>query len=552
MPILDTFQIAETDYDINASELETSATIDGVAYEPTTGVSRYAVCATAAGTAAKVTTIANEIVISAGTMLRVKFSNGNTAENPTLTVNGGTAYPIMVSGANPAPAGAWLAGEVIDLCYDGANWQIVGGALATDTTAGRVMLDTTLSQAGKAADAKTAGDAIAAKQDTLTGTEEQYVRFDENGDPVATTPDSDPVDGSSNLVESGGVFDALVNLYPTDTISNVTVAAFPDGADGVPVKSLTVNITPVQTAGTPTPDAPLPISGWTGANVGVDGANDLDQTFELGTINSQGVPVASSGNMRSVYFSPVEPSTQYVILNRGRKNFRFFFYKADESFRYRSNSIQDPVVRFATGSDDRYIKIVFSGTEYDGNFVLCKADDIVDYPISFPAEAGTVYGGLLTDNGNGTWTMQPTFAIADLGTLTWTDNSTPLSATTGLQSVIEKPASTTDVAEAICSAYVVAARASIADAQISVATNGALVASDTRFVGKTAAQIQALLEGVQFVYRLATPAAPIPLTAETVKTLLGQNNIFADTGDVAELVYHADVSLYIAKKLSEV
>ena len=50
-------------------------------------------------------------------------------------------------------------------------------------------------------------------------------------------------------------------------------------------------------------------------------------------------------------------------------------------------------------------------------------------------------------------------------------------------------------------------------------------------------------------YPLATPEV-YQVDPEIVKTLLGVNNIYADTGDV-EVTYRADIDLYIAKKIAE-
>ena len=59
--------------------------------------------------------------------------------------------------------------------------------------------------------------------------------------------------------------------------------------------------------------------------------------------------------------------------------------------------------------------------------------------------------------------------------------------------------------------------------------------------------------GQKLVYELATPVT-IPLTAEQVgaviTTFKGNNNVWADTGDVS-LDYRADTKKYIDKKLAE-
>lgn len=58
------------------------------------------------------------------------------------------------------------------------------------------------------------------------------------------------------------------------------------------------------------------------------------------------------------------------------------------------------------------------------------------------------------------------------------------------------------------------------------------------------------MSGVQIVYALATPTT-VQLTPTQVSTLLGQNNIWADAGEVS-VVYRADTGLYIDKKLAQV
>ena len=52
---------------------------------------------------------------------------------------------------------------------------------------------------------------------------------------------------------------------------------------------------------------------------------------------------------------------------------------------------------------------------------------------------------------------------------------------------------------------------------------------------------------IQFVIPLATPQT-YQLTPTEVKTLLGSNNVWADSGDVT-IEYYADTKLYIDKKL---
>ena len=61
----------------------------------------YGVCSTAAGTAAKTVTVDN-FVLETGAAILVKFSNKNSASNPTLSVNSSTAKPIVRYGTTAA------------------------------------------------------------------------------------------------------------------------------------------------------------------------------------------------------------------------------------------------------------------------------------------------------------------------------------------------------------------------------------------------------------------------------------------------------------------
>ena len=57
------------------------------------------------------------------------------------------------------------------------------------------------------------------------------------------------------------------------------IASFEDGADGLPLKQLTVNIEPVQAGtGDPSPDNVRPISGWAGCNISHSGADTSNPT----------------------------------------------------------------------------------------------------------------------------------------------------------------------------------------------------------------------------------------------------------------------------------
>ena len=82
----------------------------------------YVNCTTGAGTAAKTVPL-SDFALSTGIRLVVKMSYANTAASATLNVNNTGAKTLYYNG-NPASAdNTWEAGEVLDVYYDGANYQ---------------------------------------------------------------------------------------------------------------------------------------------------------------------------------------------------------------------------------------------------------------------------------------------------------------------------------------------------------------------------------------------------------------------------------------------
>lgn len=87
----------------------------------------YATCSTAAGTAAKVATLAaGSISLTEGVTVSVTFSNTNTAANPTLNVNGTGAKAIRTNGLASC---YWMAGTAVTFTYDGTYWQCCSAAV---------------------------------------------------------------------------------------------------------------------------------------------------------------------------------------------------------------------------------------------------------------------------------------------------------------------------------------------------------------------------------------------------------------------------------------
>jgi hypothetical protein len=162
--------------------------------------------------------------------------------------------------------------------------------------------------------------------------------------------------------------------------------------------------------------------------------------------------------------------------------------------------------------------------------------DGTTYSITFPAEAGTVYSGTL-DVTTGLLTAD--MAMADLGELAYwfKDTKRPgvffSSASAGLRKTSGFCA---------CSEYKwrnegvpSPGNLSLADNTISLYPSyggGYIFVVDIAKAELTAEQFKTAMSGVQFCYELATPVT-YQLTPQEITTLIGTNNVWADTGNVS-------------------
>ena len=115
-----------------AAKLTTARTIDGMAFDGTKNITHFCVCSTAAGTAAKTVNLPGFVVATnqayTGARISVKFTNGNTATSPTLSVNGSTAFPISWPGGALANI---EANQVLDMVFQFGStggFNVVGSA----------------------------------------------------------------------------------------------------------------------------------------------------------------------------------------------------------------------------------------------------------------------------------------------------------------------------------------------------------------------------------------------------------------------------------------
>ena len=359
--------------------------------------------------------------------------------------------------------------------------------------------------------------------------------------------------------------DILNSAYVTDTASGA-IASFPDGADGVPVKSLTVNIEPVQSgSGDPSPDNVRPISGHTSAVVTRTGKNLFDASMLLdgtGWTESNGVYSGSTADLTNKYPNALPVSVlpydgqltlscDYYNSSSSRWGYVYFYYTdgTENYHQLNASSWTHLTATSAQGKTVERIRIGNSNTQtgYLRNIQLEFGASATAYE-SYNGQTvtidldGTCYGGTL-DVLTGVLTVDR--AMVDLGSLTWNYDS-------GL-SRYESSVISDMKPSAARSGYILSDRyQSITDGRPSgnVPNNSIYTVIEKKIfvvdnAYSSASSFKAAVTGSLAIYPLATPQT-VQLTANEVTTLLGQNNIWSDAGDV-EVEYRADTKLYIEK-----
>lgn len=382
-----------------------------------------------------------------------------------------------------------------------------------------VQVDNTLTQSGAAADAKKTGDELSDLKQDLEGLD------------VYT-----------------------LGLYPQMSVADTAVASFTDGADDIPVKSLTVDVTARQgNSGDPSPSNVRPIYGWTGANVVRSRTRYFAKDFtgdgyKSGyRLLSDGSEVSTGGYVISGYIPVSANASCLVFVPSGVSTPSICFYTENKTYISGEAYNNRPKFTITAPENCAYCRMTsFHSEAYPWMFEECGiAETYTTYPITFPSSAGTVYGGTL-DVTSGVLTV--TNGYADLGTLNWSLNATNVyflsRYNVSPNEFIKTPTQNSNYANLMCSKYArnTAYNVMNGNSGIGCTTDGYLVVVDTNYADATA--FKESLSGVQLVYELLEPQT-YQLTPTEVATILGQNNIFCDTGNINELTYRADLKAYI-------
>lgn len=347
----------------------------------------------------------------------------------------------------------------------------------------------------------------------------------------------------------------------TETKSG-TIVSF-EGDETTAIKSLTAQIVPKQSgSGDPSPSNVRPISGYTDVNVtrcgktilpkmtaGTYSANggtivvDNDGVAHLsGTTTASGnvaiipleTPITITQDMvdRGLYYhlrnSAVVANLEPTLENNSAVRATGYAFSP-------ANRISPQLGAGAVGKTITRIRFyVASGVTLSGTYApsLEFTNEVTEYEpyqgTSYPISLGqTVYGGTL-DVISGELTIDR--AGVDMGTLAWTKSGTIFNATfSGLKYV-----NADVVVNAICPSYKAVSKntsGSTTNDGIFRCDNSASILYFRNSAIATASDFKNSVNGQICVYELENPTT-IQLTPTQVTSLLGANNIWADSGDV--------------------
>lgn len=353
---------------------------------------------------------------------------------------------------------------------------------------------------------------------------------------------------------------ALAEKAPviTDTASG-SIASFSDGADDLPLKSLVIDINPVQdlSHGDPSPENICPISGWTEVHPNISGINVWDEECEIGSIDpTTGENVVAASRLRSKNYIPIAGGESYYFAfdNVYTSGTWFTIHRYGKDKEYLGNISPNKNAAATIADGTYYIRFNTSdswggATYVSGISINYPSTDHNYHPYtgrSITIDLGqTVYGGKL-DVLSGELVMDR--AMVDLGTLGWNyePNYNRHGANFNQIPNIKIPESTI-VPNALCSKYKIMSSAN-GWANRNTITAMAFDATFLRVYNDGTADAttyKTAMDGVQLCYELAEPIT-IQLTPNQVNSLLGVNNIWADSGDT-EVEYRADTKLFIER-----
>ena len=342
------------------------------------------------------------------------------------------------------------------------------------------------------------------------------------------------------------------------------VAHFTDGAAAPMV--LDIAIRPNQAgSGDPSPSNVREISGWTGVNVVRTGKN---------VISFDSISLGKPGNRTAQMYldTPIPPGLykiSYVRSGTFNGNFGLNLYDSTTV----GNNVGE--INVSTGEIEitgvaRRVYLYIPTTAYNNDETLTLENIQLElgsaatdyephssqsYSIALPAGAGTVYGGNLHINQDGSGVLTVDTAIITIGSKTWGYYS-------GANNTVRFSTTVSDLKEYasarrtpfVCSAF------TCIDDGTSIVNTGDNITDNVIYGGSgtnkdrifiicrsytDATAFTNAFANETIVYPLANPST-YTFTAAQISSLFGENNVWAETGSVT-VEYTADTKLFIER-----
>lgn len=494
----------------------------------------------------------------------------NASQSATNASNSATSAS---NSAIDASQSATYASQFADNASNSAN-DASQSASSAQTSANNASTSEQNAQQS-AEDAQDILESVQAEGDTQIG------RVQEKADEVMDLIPEDYTQMQSDIqnmsveISNNGI--DILKAFPTDSTTG-DIVSFIDGADDIPVKNLTVNIEPVQSGtGNPSPDNVRPISGWTGAKVthtkkNLFGGEALKQRLlELGgyTYGDEvdAIEIGAASLSGKVLFSEFKSNTRYTFIITCKKasgntssNLQLRYDSGSNTSLYLIESITDKQKIIVTSDADRTLVGLYGINASRGLIVypeecgifegILTESDFVPYQgntldIDWTNEAGEVFGGTLNVI---TGILTKTHVFSELPVGGWSVSGVNFWRNQSGMS-LSTPAKIGYCSHYPCATDILGNKV-IIFGKSGFSTVSRFIIRDNTFasVSDLEAYLSAQKEAgtpVTVAYPLATPRT-YQLTPNEVKTILGENNIFADTGDVS-VEYRADIKKYIDK-----
>lgn len=355
-----------------------------------------------------------------------------------------------------------------------------------------------------------------------------------------------------------------------------------NGRNNTKIKSLVANIKLMQTGtGNPSPDNVRPISGWTGANIhltdknligGLPFATAFSSTLENAIINTENKTLSfpyygssASTNLGVKFKENTRYTFVFAISNPqiARSNLRLLY--TDGSVQHIPDSV-DTIKTIITTVSEANKTVMGIGRRQSGGTTylyyeecgifegILTADDFIPYTgnqisINWEAKAGTVYGGTLTLNEDGSADLVSKY-------ISKTETGNGVSLYTGARMRVTAPGfispGSSTLADVKANYLSTKTKAAMGNGswEMSASDSGRaeVLIKLTDTINTVALVKEYLAENpLQIVYKLATPRTYHFSDIGQLETLFGTNNIWADIGNITVKIAEKGITAFELK-----